>query len=34
VRHDKRALKNARSAEVIEQLLERRRARWREPMAP
>jgi 5-methylcytosine-specific restriction endonuclease McrA len=32
VRHDKRALKNARSAEVIERLLERRRARWREPM--
>ncbi|MCU0698300.1 MAG: HNH endonuclease [Myxococcaceae bacterium] len=30
VRHDRRLRTSARSAEVIERLLERRRARWRE----
>lgn len=30
VRHDKRALVNARSTEVVERLLEKRRKRWRE----
>jgi 5-methylcytosine-specific restriction endonuclease McrA len=31
VRHDKRALSNARSLEVVDRLLARRRKRWREP---
>jgi hypothetical protein len=31
VRHDRKALTNARSLEVVEQLLEKRRKRWREP---
>jgi 5-methylcytosine-specific restriction endonuclease McrA len=30
VRHDRRLRTNARSAEVVERLLERRRARWRD----
>ena len=31
VRHDRDALTNARSLEVVERLLEKRRKRWREP---
>ena len=31
VRHDRKALTDARSLEVVEQLLEKRRKRWREP---